>query len=370
MQRVSKKGSLRPQERPSHRGYGTVPAEDLYQTSVQVPVVTTQQDFVPTSHAAQTKRKGLIDNKVVVLPNRQKDAPIDDDSEDITGRVTVFCTAKSYNFPELRRHLKENYQKFNYRHHEQPMLFQEAMYCHYVRGDASELTTPGGDLFYFDYGCIVMWGLTEAQERDVLYELIQFEQETLDKADVQHDEFLFHYNEKQQPRIYNDCININNKKDYLSKLAISYALSQSTKLFVFEEKINEIIESTKHVPVELAKSGTIKMSRIQLAKQIGHLFMQMCAINLVSNVLDTPDFLWEEPDELHALYTAVRAYLDIKKRVDVLNQRLMVVHGILGMLKDQSNHIHGEKLEWIVIWLIVAEILIGIAGIVVEAVFH
>ena len=43
--------------------------------------------------------------------------------------------------------------------------------------------------------------------------------------------------------------------DHLIKLSISHALSQSTKLCVFEERVIEIVASTKDLPEILASTG-------------------------------------------------------------------------------------------------------------------
>lgn len=45
--------------------------------------------------------------------------------------------------------------------------------------------------------------------------------------------------------------------DHSIKLSISYALSQSTKLCVFEERVLEIVASTKDLPESLASTGMI-----------------------------------------------------------------------------------------------------------------
>jgi uncharacterized Rmd1/YagE family protein len=42
------------------------------------------------------------------------------------------------------------------------------------------------------------------------------------------------------------------------KLSISHALSQSTKLCVFEERVLEIVASTKDLPESLASTGTFQ----------------------------------------------------------------------------------------------------------------
>ena len=49
---------------------------------------------------------------------------------------------------------------------------------------------------------------------------------------------------------------------------------------------------------------------------------------------------------------AIRGYLEISQRVDLLNQRVSVISDLLDMLKEHLTSSHGEQLEWIVIILI------------------
>jgi uncharacterized Rmd1/YagE family protein len=96
--------------------------------------------------------------------------------------------------------------------------------------------------------------------------------------------------------------------------------------------------------------------------KIGHLFVQRINVNLVSPILDTPELFWSEPT-LEPLYNAIRGYLEIPQRVELLNQRCQVVGDLLDMLKEHLNSTHGEYLEWIIIVLIAIEILIGLVTI-------
>lgn len=111
---------------------------------------------------------------------------------------------------------------------------------------------------------------------------------------------------------------------------------------------------------------------------MGQLFIMRINVNLVSNILDTPEIFWSEPT-LEPLYSAIRSYLEISQRVELLNQRVEVISDLLQMLKDHLNSSHGkfaclktsswvseitsiigEYLEWIVIWLIAMEILVAV----------
>lgn len=54
-------------------------------------------------------------------------------------------------------------------------------------------------------------------------------------------------------------------------------------------------------------------------------------MNLVSNVLDTPELFWSEAS-LGELYAAVREYMEIEGRVGVLDEKLVVASGFVSDL--------------------------------------
>lgn len=63
-----------------------------------------------------------------------------------------------------------------------------------------------GEIFFFDYGVVVMWGLREVQEMHVLSLLAPYEEDKLTAMEVETEEFRFQYRPHSQPRIFNDVI--------------------------------------------------------------------------------------------------------------------------------------------------------------------
>ncbi|KAK9822191.1 hypothetical protein WJX81_000989 [Elliptochloris bilobata] len=270
------------------------------------------------------------------------------------GRITIYCLAESLDRKLLQRKLEERGSRFLL--HKYP----DVLYGQY--------STPGaehssGDIFYFDYGCITFWGLSQKQEQDVLRNLVvPCMLDPLPGREVEVDEFQVHYTANEKPHIQNDTITINHRfvGDHLIKLSISHALSQSTKLCVFEERVIEIVASTKDLPEILASTGSVTMSRKAIAQLIGKVFIQKAAVNLLSTVLDTPEFFWSAPDSMQTLYKRVCEYMELDDRVEVLNNRFQVLQEMLDMLRNHQNNSHTARLEWIVIYLIVIEVIIGI----------
>jgi uncharacterized Rmd1/YagE family protein len=57
---------------------------------------------------------------------------------------------------------------------------------------------------------------------------------------------------------------------------------------------------------------------------IGRVFLQRAAVNLLSTVLDTPEYFWSAPDSMQSLYKRVCEYMELDERVEVLNNRFQV----------------------------------------------
>lgn len=51
-------------------------------------------------------------------------------------------------------------------------------------------------------------------------------------------------------------------------------------------------------------------------------------------MLDVPNFFWESEPTLYPLYIAVREYLEIKPRIQVLNERCRVFLDLAEILSD------------------------------------
>ncbi len=87
--------------------------------------------------------------------------------------------------------------------------------------------------------------------------------------------------------------------------------------------------------------------------------MERNFINVHAEMLDTPEFFWNHP-ELEPFYRRTAHYLDVNKRIEVLNKRLGVVHELFEILSNELNHQHSSRLELIIISLIVIEVVIAL----------
>ncbi|EOD18787.1 hypothetical protein EMIHUDRAFT_451211 [Emiliania huxleyi CCMP1516] len=151
------------------------------------------------------------------------------------------------------------------------------------------------------------------------------------------------------------------KSKVTEKLAISFGLAQSAKLGVFERTIEKLIADTRDIPERMARSGApLARGGNTYSRQ---LFVDRASINLHSDMLEHPDFFWED-DEWLGIYMRVSKYLEVERRVDVLNKRLDLIKELFDMLANELHTSHSNMLEWFVIVLIVAEIFFQVLELV------
>ncbi|KAI5960757.1 RMD8 [Candida pseudojiufengensis] len=205
----------------------------------------------------------------------------------------------------------------------------------------SDVSKHHAEMFVFAYGIVVFWNFSEIHEKNILADLAFSDKDLLinpiDEQDIETEEFHFEYDrELHRPRIYNDMITLRSG-DHLIKLTMSMAIAQSTKLGLFESRMVNILHSISKLPKKLALTGRLGLKRNQLLRKSGKLFKLRVDVNLSSSILDTPDFFWSFEPALHPLYNAVREYLEIDQRVQVLNDRCKVFLEFSDIVSDKSN---------------------------------
>jgi len=250
-------------------------------------------------------------------------------------RCTAYALARQFDFSGMQEQLAQNFRLSQYR-------------------NALHIEDAGSNIFLFDFGVVLFWGTDIDSEKRVLHAIEPFLVDPL--AETISDDFTFDFIPDAEARIRADHISLAND-DVMTKLAISHGIAQSVKLAELESYAERTIESTAHIPRNMSESGSSRLSRREIARMRGRLFLVESDILLHHALLDTPEFFWEYP-ELEGFYRSAASYLDVTPRVEVLNKKLQIIHDMFDMLADEQKHKHSSLLEWIIIWLIAIEIVI------------
>jgi uncharacterized Rmd1/YagE family protein len=148
------------------------------------------------------------------------------------------------------------------------------------------------EVFVFGFGAVVFWNFPdETTERawmgrhlvphDVLG--LGHNPESIDAA---RDEMGFRYGDIFRWR--HDVVQLRTR-DAGEKMAVSFAFAKSANLSVYEWRMEQAVRRNAHIPEALAEHGELHLRRREIDGEIGRLYLLNNAINLTTNMLDTPE---------------------------------------------------------------------------------
>jgi uncharacterized Rmd1/YagE family protein len=148
--------------------------------------------------------------------------------------------------------------------------------------------------------------------------------------------------------------------DVWERLTIAHVWSRSVKVQVFEERVYACITETKHLPRTMAAGRKWTISGMDLNRIIGYLMLEKCQLNLDMDVgtNDTPDFIFFEAPALEQLYWQHADLLEIRKRANVLNQRLDILHNLTNLIKSEMEFGSLKRLELVVCGLVLFQLIV------------
>lgn len=304
--------------------------------------------FGAAAKRANLRRRGVMpasdgrrDERTTTLPQR-------------LNTVVATCTAEAYDMDRLNSFLKSTFPKVT--------KFNDEIL--HLRIPSSG---RGGDAFFFADGCFVLWG----EPTEISQLLLNF------KANLQsfatatggesETETLF-YEMREAPGhhlvagLEGEQIVLQVPRGEEAELAVTRAmlafsngLADSVKLATLENSMDEYIERIKPIPLALANGRQLPVSRAKVLRLTGELLKFRAQLNLHSELTDTPELYWTEP-QLEEIYHRVVRVLEIRQRAHMLNKRLDYANELASVLRSHLSERHGLKLEWGIIVLIAVEV--------------
>jgi len=219
---------------------------------------------------------------------------------------------------------------------------------------------PLGDILFFDWGSVVFWGLDTSAERHILREIAEpCLENPLHIAYQERDRIAVTYSTSPRTVIEDDALALHYKfvDNMEVKLAVSFALAQSTKLVVYEEELRRLVKRLSNLPGDLAELGEVPMSERDVMRTIGVLYKQMAAVNLLGAALDVPDAMGSAQSNIRSLYKSVYDYLEVADRLTLLNDRFGVVREMLELCRTLRHESQSAWIESVIM------ILVGITAV-------
>ncbi|KPI98948.1 Required for meiotic nuclear division protein 1-like [Papilio xuthus] len=266
------------------------------------------------------------------IPLKKKTAHKKAVLEDLTKKeghylTFAYATANSYDLKALKEALVQQklYEPGKLKAHEVGDVV--------IANPVYTIGTEPREIIFFKEGAVVFWNCTELEASNVLDFVKRYEIESYPKDVVEREREVMTY--VYQPNVH--------------------AMAQSARLGAWEARLESLAASVREHSAIMERDGATYVDKKEVVRKLGELFSLRHRLNVESDLLDTPDFYWEE-EELERLYSNTVAYFTIPRRTRVLNERLSHCVELLELLSSWAADRHHVRLEWMVIALILAEV--------------
>jgi uncharacterized Rmd1/YagE family protein len=150
---------------------------------------------------------------------------------------------------------------------------------------------------------------------------------------------------------------------------VSLTLAQSVALDHFEGAVSQAMARFQPVVLALSHHGTLMLPHREVLRIVGFAMEVRAAVLDNLTLFDDPPETWESESLAH-LDSALYDQFDLDERLEAIKEKLAYLHDagatFLGLLDTRKNH----RLEWIIILLILAEILLFIGKELLPPLLH
>ena len=212
-------------------------------------------------------------------------------------------------------------------------------------------------LYLFDYGVIVFANYDTKSKKEFIH-FIKNYATSLVRFKLS-EEYLIVTNENSNKIIVENAFVSVPKIDNSLLKIVMLNIGQSVALEHYEILSDTMINSSKEYILQLETNGKLNVSKNNLLKHIGKVLNVKNSIIDNLYILDDPNLVWDN-EELNLLNRHLKINFDINSRFKGLDYRLQIVEDNLTIFTNILNVRESNRLEWIIILLILSEILINL----------
>jgi len=213
-------------------------------------------------------------------------------------------------------------------------------------------------VFIFSFGSIVLINVPESDMPVLLKYIKGFERD----LDLNHwnqymDEYEIRVGQVNAPEISDTCAIIPQYERFYTEL-VAIIIAKSVAMERSEFEIGMILDKLEAM-IEQLERGKLRLSNRALARATARVTRhQYNTINYIM-ILDKPDITWINSDAA-LFYEKMSDFFELSDRYTVLTKKTDVLNNIISGFSSISHFASGMVVEWIIVLLIVAEVILMI----------
>ena len=209
----------------------------------------------------------------------------------------------------------------------------------------------------FRYGAVVLIGLTDTEEAEVLAAVGERIVSREPVPDEETARIIVRPDEEEQITPSGAIQLRVASADHL--LIVADALAKSVALARDERRLSAVFDAIEPFAAALAAGGRPPGGRKAIVRLIGQALLVQHRLSGRVAVREKPDILWDRPD-LERLYARLEDEYELIERAETLDRKLGVIAATATALVDLQDTARSLRLEILVVILFLAELALGL----------
>jgi uncharacterized Rmd1/YagE family protein len=220
------------------------------------------------------------------------------------------------------------------------------------------VTHADGLLVLFRYGVVVMIGISSLEQVAVLRRVRELATAPFDNPE--NEELSLRIEQELTDRAEGAEIHLQELTVERVQL-IADALAKSVVLAHHEQAVEKVFDRIEPLADAFERGRVATRGGRALLAHIGSVLRVQTQMVARVGVADKPELLWERPD-LELFYARLVDEFELSERHTALERKLELISQTAETLLDVLQHRHTLRVEWYIVLLIVAEIMLTLYG--------
>lgn len=209
----------------------------------------------------------------------------------------------------------------------------------------------------FAFGSIVFVNFNEDHTLHFINYLKSFEKSVdINNINKYYDDYELKIDINETKVIFTNEVVIVPNLEHAYPELIGTIIAKSVALERSEEKIKTILDNIEE-KIEKLEKGKLKISNRELAKTISTVLRHEYNTIAYIMILDRPDVTWEDM-EASNFYDSMSELFELNDRYEIIKSKTSILNEIIDGLSMISHSIKGLFVEWVIVLLIVAEVIL------------
>ena len=224
-------------------------------------------------------------------------------------------------------------------------------------GPLTMLIGQHGYSMIFRFGVVAMFGLSEAEEAEILASLKDSVHNRYERPECESAEIFINANASE--RLDADG-RINLREASVGRLqVVAHVLAKSCVLSYYENSVAEVFDRIERLAERLCRGQSPAGGKNEILGEIGNaLLIQARTVGRVE-ITEKPEIVWDDM-ELDRLYERLATEYELRDRDLALARKLDLISRTAETYLDLVNNRQALRVEWYIVILIVLEIVLSL----------